>query len=87
MVESLIAASDLAPPPADELTFEQRIGLWLDLMQTCEAFLLAGLSREVGPRGDVNAAHRQWYAERMKEHDQTMERMVEELDRRLKPRG
>jgi hypothetical protein len=55
---------------------------WLDLMDACEQFLLAGFHREVGPGGDVREAYRRWYAEQMEEHDRTIIRMLQELSRR-----
>lgn len=80
MAGELIPPPELAPPvPA---TPEQGIAQWLDLMDTCERFLLAGLRREIGPDGDLKAAHRKWYAEQMKEHDRMMIHMLQELDRR-----
>ena len=50
---------------------------WLDLMATCEHFLLAGLRREIGPGGDLMAAYRHWYAEQMEEHDRVMLHLME----------
>ena len=38
--------------------------------------LLAGLRREIGPDGDLQAAYRKWYAEQMEEHDRTMLHMM-----------
>lgn len=71
----------LTPKPngsmAEPLTPAQGVAAWLDLMNTCEAFLLAGLRRQVGPEGDVQAVYRRWYAERMEEHDRDMFRMIE----------
>jgi hypothetical protein len=82
MAGQLIPLPELAPPMADGLTSEQSIALWGDLMNACEQFLLAGLRREIGPHGNLQAAYRQWYAEQMEEHDRTMRRMLEELSRR-----
>jgi hypothetical protein len=73
---------DLAPPIPADLTPEQGIALWADVMDLCEEFLLAGLRREVGPDGDLQAAYRRWYAEYMEEHDQVLFRMLRELGRR-----
>ena len=75
--------ADLAPPVPEGLTPEQRIALWVDVMKACDAFLFAGLRREVGPDGDVYAAYRRWHAEQMEEHDRTMQHMVENMARRL----
>jgi hypothetical protein len=70
------------PPAPDDLTPEQRVALWVDLMDTAEELLLAGLRREVGPKGDVREAYRRWYAEQMEEHDRAMRRTAANLYRR-----
>jgi len=31
-------------------------------MATCDQFLLAGLCREIGPDGDLQAAYQRWYS-------------------------
>jgi hypothetical protein len=83
MADQLLPDPDLAPPAPEGLSPEQRIALWVDLMDACEQFLLAGLRREVGPDGDVHAAYRRWYAGQMEEHDRNMQYMAENLNRRL----
>jgi hypothetical protein len=75
------STADTAPTLPEDLTPEQRVALWCDLMDACEEFLLAGLAREVGPGGDLRAAYREWYAQAMEEHDQAMFRMLERLNR------
>jgi len=81
-------SGQLIPPPGFEpqvpadATPEQCIRLWVDLMDACEQFLLAGLRRQVGPHGDLRAAYRRWYAEQMEEHDRTMLQMMREFQRR-----
>jgi hypothetical protein len=87
MAGQLLPPPELAPPTPERLTPTQRIETWLDLMDTCEQFLLAGLRRSLGPEGDVTHAHRQWYVEQMAEHDRTMERLVKEFDRRWSNRA
>ena len=82
MAGQLIPPPELAPTVADEVTPEQGIRMWVDLMNACEQFLLGGLRREIGPDGDLQAAYRQWYAEHMEDHDRAMFRMLEELRRR-----
>jgi hypothetical protein len=83
VANQLIPEPDLAPPVPEGLTTEQRIAVWVDLMEACDQFLFAGLRREVGPGGDVQAAYRRWYADQMEEHDRTVRRMAENLGRRL----
>jgi hypothetical protein len=81
MAGQLIPPPDLAPPSLKRLTSEQRIELWMDLMNTCEQLLLAGLRHRVGPDGDILAAYRRWYAGQMEEHDRTVCRFLERLTR------
>ena len=82
MTRPPIPPPDLAPPVPERATPEQCIAMWLDLMDACEQFLLAGLRAEIGPDGDLRAAYRKWYAEQMEEHDRTVLRMMEEFERR-----
>ena len=81
------ARDDAAVIAPRRLTAAQGIALWADLMNTCEAFLLAGLRRKIGPAGDLVAAHREWYARQMAEHDQMMVHMAEEFTRRSRANG
>lgn len=82
MPGQLIPSPELAPPVPDDLTPEQGIRMWIDLMDTCDQFLLAGLRRTIGAEGDVRSAYQEWYAQQMEEHDRTMRRMIEEFYRR-----
>jgi len=52
---------------------------WLDLLQTAEKLVCAGLRREIGPTGDLRAAYRQWYADQMREHDEQLLRTCQRL--------
>ena len=87
MANSLIPPPELAPLAPEGLPGSRGIELWAEWLDTCEEFLLAGLRRQIGPGGDVRAAHRQWYAEQMTEHDRTMLHLLEEFDRRSRSRG
>jgi hypothetical protein len=71
----------LAPSIPQDATPEQCIALWVDLMNACEEFLLAGLRREVGPDGDLKAAYRKWYADWQEEHDRMLLAMGQTLAR------
>ena len=87
MAGQLIPPPELAPSVPDNLRPEQYVELWVDLMNTCEQLLLAGLRREIGPDGDLMAAYQRWYNAQMEEHDRTMLRMMEEFDRRTRGDG
>ena len=87
MADSLVAQPDSPPVAPLNLTPEQRIAVWVDLMDTCEQFLLGGLRRRIGPDGDLQAAFRAWYAKQMDEHDEMMIRMIREFDRRSNGRS
>jgi hypothetical protein len=75
-------SSQSIPSDSKSATPQQYILAWVDLMNACEQFLLAGLRREIGPDGDIKAAYRKWYAEQMEEHDRTMTQMMREFERR-----
>lgn len=47
------------------LPMSKRIALWIDLVNTGEAFLKAGLRRKIGTDGDINAAFREWNSQQM----------------------
>lgn len=83
MSGQLLPPPELTPTVPADLTPEQRIRLWLDLMDTCEQFLLAGLRRTVGSDEELRSAYRKWYADRMEEHDRTICHMLEEFHRRM----
>jgi hypothetical protein len=87
MANRLIPPPELAPSVPRNLPPGRHIELWAEWLDTCDAFLLAGLRRKVGPGGDVQAAYRQWYADQMAEHDRTMLHLVQEFDRRSRLRG
>jgi hypothetical protein len=82
MPESTVSPFDLAPRVPESATPEQCIAAWLDLMNACDQFVLAGLRREIGPDGDLKAAYRKWYAKHMEEHDRMMLHLMEEFERR-----
>ena len=81
MPGQLLPPPESAPPVPQDATPQQCIAMWVDVMDACEQFLLAGLRREIGPNGDLKAAYRAWYAEQMEEHGRTVRRMAERLNR------
>jgi hypothetical protein len=82
MIRRPSLAFDWAPPLPENATPAMCIALWRDVMDASEQFLLAGLRREIGPEGDLQAAYRRWYEEQMREHDQMLFQMMEEFSRR-----
>ncbi len=84
MPQPLVAPPEFAPPVPENATPEQRVAMWVDLMNTCEQFLLAGLGREIGPDGDLKSAYRRWYEQQMEEHDHMILHMMEEFARRVR---
>ena len=82
MENQLIPPPELAPPSVKHLPLEKRFELWANLVDGCEAFLLAGLRSRVGPEGDLQAAYRDWYARCMENHERVQIRFLENLSRR-----
>ncbi len=82
MQENLAAPAHLSPTLPRDATPEQCIRAWIDLMHTCDEFLLARLRREIGPEGDLIAAYHRWYEGEMERHDQMMLHMMEEFHKR-----
>jgi hypothetical protein len=87
MASQLIAPPELAAPSVKHLPCSKRIQLWGELVDACEAFLLAGLRDRLGPHGDLQEAYRQWYARKMDEHDKAQIEFLENLSRREAARG
>ena len=81
-------AGQFLPPPerastlSPDVTPQQSVAIWADLMDLCEEFLLATLREEVGPEGDLREAYRRWYEARMEDHHQHIAHMLAELGRR-----
>ena len=82
MAGQLIPKPDLAPVSNQNLTKGERIAAWADLMRLGREVVLGGLRRRVGEHGDLESAYRQWYTEKMEEHDRMMIHMLEEFHRR-----
>lgn len=81
MANQLIPPTEMEHSIPDHLTPDQLLTLWSDLTDAGEELLLAGLSREIGPDGDLRDAYRRWYAKQMEEHDRAMQKMAERLYR------
>jgi hypothetical protein len=87
MKHQLLPPPPLAPPSVKHLALEKRIELWANLVDGCEAFLLAGLRSRIGPDGDLQAAYRDWYARRMDYHERAQIQFLQNLSRREAPHG
>jgi hypothetical protein len=53
---------------------------WLSLLDISEKLFLAGMRRRIGPDGDLKAAYRRWYNERMDEHDRLVAASYDRLE-------
>lgn len=72
--------ADLSPEvPPDGADY---VAMWADVVDACEQLLLAGLRREIGPDGDLEAAYRRWERARNEEHYQMLVKMMERIARR-----
>jgi len=82
MDDQPLSPAELAPPVPEGATPQQCIAMWMDLVDACEQFLLAGLRRQIGPDGDLQAAYRRWYADQAEEHYRALRHMAESFNRR-----
>lgn len=71
-----------SPAAADETTTRRRrlpsvegVLRWIDLMETCEQLVLAGLRRKIGPDADLSAAYRAWNVRQMARRDRELPEM------------
>ena len=87
MAGQLIPPVELAPPIPHDLSSEQCIVRGREAYDAGEQLLLAGLAREVGPGGDVLAAYRRWNEDYLRQHDETIFRMLTNLHSREAARG
>jgi hypothetical protein len=74
--------SCLLPGVSEHNAQTLRIAEWCDAVNVSEQFLLAGLRRNIGPEGDLQAAYRDWYEDHMREHDRMLVHLMEEIARR-----
>ena len=81
MVDQLLPPAEIAPTDLSDLTPSERAAVWFDMLDAGYKLVLAGLRREIGPEGDLDAAYRAWYAEQMEEHDRAMEQMLLRMQR------
>ncbi len=82
-----IDTREVRPDPPylpESMGYTDRIRAWIEVEDASIAMLRAGLRREVGPDGDVDAAFRAWYDRYADEHHQALEHMCAEFNRRWK---
>ena len=87
MQHQLILPPELAPPSVKHLPLEKRIELWSELVDNCEAFLLAGLRSRIGAAGDLQAAYRNWYARHQEDRERAHIQFFQNLSRRESTHG
>lgn len=62
----------------------QSVLQWMDLMETCDQLVRAGLRRRIGPDGNVDRAYGEWYAQQRAGRDSEIAQMLAR-SRRLRP--
>ncbi|MBC8352490.1 MAG: hypothetical protein H8E66_10910 [Planctomycetes bacterium] len=72
----LLPHPDIGPPLHPNLTSEQRIEAWIDLMEFGDELFLAGLKLRPEAEQDPLSAARESYARFMEEQDQKLLRMA-----------
>jgi hypothetical protein len=82
MTASSSKPSDLSPPSTISLTPDERIRVWLDLMEFTDELFLAGLRHRIGPEGDLQAAVREWYRRDREQRDEDIAHFMKRLHRR-----
>ena len=77
MTRRVPSTPGISRPDLSDYSAKQCVAAWLDLFETGEVFLLAGLRHELGREGDLVSAYRQWYTQQMDQHDRMIARMAE----------
>ncbi len=83
-------ASEVRPDPPflpDSMSYTDRIRAWMEIVDANEAFVLAGLRRQIGPDGDLQQAYREWHERKSAEHSAALEHMCAEFNRRWAENG
>lgn len=81
-----IMTAELLPPPefdhtlTDNLSHDQLVGMWLDVLEASDEMLLAGLRARLPAGADLQAAYRDWYEQYCREHFDMLERMAERFN-------
>lgn len=78
---------ELLPPPGldhplpKNLTAAQRVAIYVDLLETTEQMLIAGLKARMPPGSDIREAVRRVYERQSAEHVASLERIAERIHR------
>jgi len=65
----------------------QCVEAWFEVMDWGDELLLAGLQRDLPEGLTIRDAVRQWYEQRIVEHDKKIEHMMRELSKRERHHG
>ena len=87
MDRPLLPSPDMAPPSVSHLSVAQKTELWADLVNSCEAVMLANLKSQYASDEQVRAAYRDWYRRKMEDHDRHQVAFLENLSRRESRHG
>jgi len=82
MSDRLLPPAELAPSTDRNLTPGEWIEAWFEVLQIGEAFLLAGLARDLAPGESLEDRVRRWSREAYAEHDRRVDHLLKELARR-----
>jgi hypothetical protein len=78
----LIPPPELDTQPRKDLSFDQLLFVWSDLMDSCDHLLRANLNRIAGQDVDAAPLYREWYDMEMEDHDQMVRHMLGEISKR-----
>jgi hypothetical protein len=81
MTAQLIPPPDLDHPLPDDLSREQLVALWLEILETSDQLLRAGMQATVPAGVDLVDAYRNWCDQYDREHFEMLERMAERFSR------
>ncbi|MGQ0633056.1 MAG: hypothetical protein ACT4QC_00445 [Planctomycetaceae bacterium] len=77
MPGQLIPPPEFDHPLSESLSMEERVALWLDLLEASEQMLIAGLRATLPDGADLRDAVRQVYERQSEEHFHALERIAE----------
>jgi hypothetical protein len=75
-VKTTKSVSGCGSPAPTAKSSADAAAIWLDLMETCEQLLIAGLRHRIGPDGDIAAAWRERSARRAARREREIAHML-----------